>query len=89
MSGWNRQTDRGGEIEGGGRLMERERAGWTESNGRGLDASDGGEWKGVDSSVFGHHTQGPPRSQGGRRGVHTTPQPHKGRRLPGCQGPFL
>lgn len=31
MSGWNRQTDRGGEIEGGGRLMERERAGWTEA----------------------------------------------------------
>lgn len=26
MSGWNRQTDRGGKREGGGRLMERERA---------------------------------------------------------------
>lgn len=27
MSGWNRQTDRGGEREGGGRLMERESGG--------------------------------------------------------------
>ena len=27
MSGWNRQTDRGGEIEGGGRLMEGESGG--------------------------------------------------------------
>lgn len=46
MSGWNRQTDRGGEIEGGGRLMERE-SGGTEGamggKGRGLDESDGGE----------------------------------------------
>jgi len=31
MSGWYRQTDRGGEREGGGRLMEEER---------------GGDWKG-------------------------------------------
>ncbi len=34
MSGWNRQTDRGGEIEGGGRLMERERVGGRVCNGR-------------------------------------------------------
>ena len=27
MSGWNRQTHRGGEIEGGGRLMEGESGG--------------------------------------------------------------
>lgn len=34
MSGWNRQTDRGGEIEGGGRLMEGESGGW-----------GGGDWR--------------------------------------------
>lgn len=46
MSGWNRQTDRGGEIEGGGRLMEGESGGAEgamEGKGRGLDESDGGE----------------------------------------------
>lgn len=50
MSGWNRQTDRGGEIEGGGRLMEGESGGWGGGTGgawggkgRGLDESDGGE----------------------------------------------
>lgn len=48
MSGWNRQTDRGGEREGGGRLMESERVGGggegaMEGKGRGLDESDGGE----------------------------------------------
>lgn len=46
MSGWNRQTDRGGEIEGGGGLMEREGGGAEGAmggEGRGLDESDGGE----------------------------------------------
>lgn len=46
MSGWNRQTDRGGERVGGDRLMERESGGTEgamEEKGRGLDGSDGGE----------------------------------------------
>lgn len=46
MSGWNRQADRGGEREGGGRLMERESwgtEGAMEGKGRGLDERDGGE----------------------------------------------
>lgn len=47
MSRWNRQTDKGGEMEGGGRLMERERkkVGRTVAEGKreGLDESDGGE----------------------------------------------
>lgn len=49
MSGWNRQTDIGGEREGGGRLMEEEcvvvggTEGAMEGKGRGLDESDGGE----------------------------------------------
>lgn len=36
MSGWNRQTDRGGEIEGGGRLMEGESGEWRVG---------GGDWR--------------------------------------------
>lgn len=47
MSGWNRQADRGGEKEGGYRLMEREGGGGAEGamegKGKGLDGSDGGE----------------------------------------------
>lgn len=34
MSGWNRQTDRGGKREGGGRLMERESGTDCSCNGR-------------------------------------------------------
>lgn len=41
------QADRGGRREGGGRLMERGRVGWTvaamEGKGRRLEESDGGE----------------------------------------------
>lgn len=46
MSGWNRQTDRRGEREGGGRLMERGSGGTVgakERRGRGLHECDGGK----------------------------------------------
>lgn len=66
MSGWNRQTDRGGEREGGGRLMERERVGrlkvqWKEKEGGWMRVMEV-NGKGVDSLVYGHHKHGPQRS---------------------------
>lgn len=39
MSGWNGQTDRGGDREGGGRLMEEESGGGTEG---GMEGKEGG-----------------------------------------------
>lgn len=85
MSGWNSQTDRGGEREGGGRLMERESRGvlkvqWKEKEGGWMRVMEvnGKGWTAqcMDITRMGLRGVG---KEGGRRGVHTAPQPHKGR----------
>lgn len=88
MSVWNRQTDRGGEREGGGRLMEEASGlGDWRCNGR-KRKGVGWEWwrwieRGGQLGVWTSHVWASEERGRKEGGVHTAPQLHKGRWLPG------